>query len=220
MNCFITVCISEGAVGGYVAAILCNIVQLERPSSSTSGGQSEGTGEIVGFVEIEELPRESVLELGIEAIEPFIIAFQAEEEVQVRHLITLDSHDHVVRTKSLTVFHLDPEPLRLVTFLLIHPAFRDLYLTQLTCCQKSVTFVQENLKAFVGMLSSTSLATLTSNTTTTLGGIFLVIKAFLQNYYYIRRSCLFENQLIAKVWGNFGDQQGDHQRPESACYAQ
>ena len=69
--------VSRGAAAGYVAAILCRSVQVERPSSSTSGGQS-GVGEAIGAGALAFLPAED-----------FIIAIQAADEVQVRHLVLL-----------------------------------------------------------------------------------------------------------------------------------
>ena len=80
MNCFITVCIDEGAALGYVAAMLWSIVQVERPSSSTSGGQSEGTG--TGSVVVEA--RATVAASGF--VDFFIIAIHAELAVQLRQL--------------------------------------------------------------------------------------------------------------------------------------
>ena len=80
MNCFITVCIEEGAASGYVAAMLWSIVQVERPSSSTSGGQSEGTG--TGSVVVEA--RATVAAAGF--VDFFIIAIHAELAVQLRQL--------------------------------------------------------------------------------------------------------------------------------------
>ena len=71
--------VSGGAAGGYVAAMLCRSVQVERPSSSTSGGQSEG-GEATGAGALVFFP-----------VEDFIMAIQAADEVQVRHLVLLEA---------------------------------------------------------------------------------------------------------------------------------
>jgi hypothetical protein len=73
-------CVSGGAVRGYVAAILCNKVQVDRPSSSTSGGQSDA-GAGIG----------TAVALGFFPVVPFIIAIHSDEEVQVRQLELLDA---------------------------------------------------------------------------------------------------------------------------------
>ena len=75
MNCFIIDWVSGGAVVGYVAAMVCSIVHVDLPSSSTSGGHSEG-GCATGTAGVDFLP-----------VEPFIIAIHAAEDVQVRHLV-------------------------------------------------------------------------------------------------------------------------------------
>lgn len=80
MNCFMTICIDDGADSGYVAAMLWSIVQVERPSSSTSGGQSEGAG--VGSVAVKASG--AVAAAGF--VDFFIIAIHAELEVQLRQL--------------------------------------------------------------------------------------------------------------------------------------
>jgi len=72
-------CVSGGAVWGYVAAMLCSRVQVDRPSSATSGGQSAavvtGTTGALGFLPVV----------------PFIIAIHSAEEVQVRQLELSDA---------------------------------------------------------------------------------------------------------------------------------
>jgi hypothetical protein len=65
-------------VVGYVAARLCRKVHVERPSSSTSGGQSEGRVWLA--VVLEVLGEDDV------TAEDFIIAIHADEDVQVRQL--------------------------------------------------------------------------------------------------------------------------------------
>jgi len=67
-------------VVGYVAARLCRKVHVERPSSSTSGGQSEGWGRVWLAAALEVLGEDDV------TAEDFIIAIHADEDVQVRQL--------------------------------------------------------------------------------------------------------------------------------------
>lgn len=95
-------CCSALAVSGYVAAMVCSRVQVERPSCSTSGGQSGGTslgegleGEARGTVgvvivvdgdvdvDVEEVVEE---EREVSALACFVRARQAAAEVQVRQL--------------------------------------------------------------------------------------------------------------------------------------
>lgn len=57
-----------------MAATLWSSVHVDRPSSSTSGGQSEA-GVETGTTGVDFLP-----------VEDFIIAIHAAEDVQVRHL--------------------------------------------------------------------------------------------------------------------------------------
>ena len=85
MNRFMTVCIDVGAASGYVAAMLWSIVQVERPSSSTSGGQSEGSG--AGSVVVGA--RAAVAAAGF--VDFFIIAIHAELAVQLRQLFQVSS---------------------------------------------------------------------------------------------------------------------------------
>lgn len=54
-------------------------VQVERPSSSTSGGQEEGFGGLVVVGEVGEVVDEAF-------VVDFIMLFHAAPEVQVRHL--------------------------------------------------------------------------------------------------------------------------------------
>lgn len=64
--------------------MLCNRVQVDRPSSSTSGGQSNaGDGAW------------TIGALGFLPVDPFIIAIHSAEEVQVRHLGWLDQGQSV-----------------------------------------------------------------------------------------------------------------------------
>lgn len=74
-------CVSGGAFSGYVAAMLWRSVQVDRPSSSTSGGQSDA-GVVIGTTGLVVLP-----------VEDFIIAIHAADDVQVRHLTVLSVID-------------------------------------------------------------------------------------------------------------------------------
>lgn len=75
--------------------MLWSIVQVERPSSSTSGGQSEGIV-VAGSVLMEvaaaaaaAAPPVAVVGLVEEVVDFRIIAIHAEEEVQLRHLLVV-----------------------------------------------------------------------------------------------------------------------------------
>ena len=89
MNCFMTACIDAGADSGYIAAMLWSIVHVERPSSSTSGGQSGGTG--VGSTVV-------VVAAAVDAeagfVDFFIIAIHAELAVQLRQLLIVNAIPH------------------------------------------------------------------------------------------------------------------------------
>lgn len=82
------------AFSGYVAAIECNRVHVERPSSSTSGGQSEGVslGEGVAPAASAGVDVVVLLVLGVEEeleflrLACFVNAFHEATEVQVRQL--------------------------------------------------------------------------------------------------------------------------------------
>jgi uncharacterized protein (DUF362 family) len=84
------------AFSGYVAAIEWSSVHVERPSSSTSGGQSEGVsfggGVVAAAAASAAVDVVMLLVLGVEA-EPeflrsacFVNAFHDATEVQVRQL--------------------------------------------------------------------------------------------------------------------------------------
>ena len=72
---------------GYVAVIVWRSVQVDRPSSSTSGGQSDGRVEgvvsAVAAAGMEDVVGEVVLAL----LDVFIMESQSEVEVQVRQLV-------------------------------------------------------------------------------------------------------------------------------------
>ena len=91
-------CVSGGAVSGYVAAILCRSVHEERPSSSTSGGQSDrvDTGAGAAFDLL---------------VPPFIIASHAAEDVHVRHLFQGSATRRCLLIMQLTASHLCPRQL-------------------------------------------------------------------------------------------------------------
>lgn len=82
------------AFSGYVAAMECSSVQVERPSSSTSGGQSEGVslGESVAAAAIAGAEVVILLALGFEVAlgllrsACFVNARHEATEVQVRQL--------------------------------------------------------------------------------------------------------------------------------------
>lgn len=80
MNCFMVDCIEVEALSGYEAAIVCSMDQVERPSSSTSGGHSDGSG--VG--ESEAVAAEAIVvgELGLDLL---IIDIHAIDDVHCRH---------------------------------------------------------------------------------------------------------------------------------------
>lgn len=73
------------ARGGYEAEIVCNKVQVLRPSSSTSGGQSGGGATDAVSTAGGEDVSVVVCDLSLEILF-FIIAAQSAEEVQVRQL--------------------------------------------------------------------------------------------------------------------------------------
>ena len=77
------------AFSGYVAAIECRSVQVERPSCSTSGGQSEGSSLGEGVAAAASAGVEVVVlvlaELFMSAC--FVNARHEATEVQVRHLV-------------------------------------------------------------------------------------------------------------------------------------
>lgn len=96
-------CSSALAFSGYVAAIECNSVQVERPSCSTSGGQSSGilfaagvtaaTAVVPAREDVEEASVLDVVELGgVVVVEGeldlacFVNARHEATEVQSRHL--------------------------------------------------------------------------------------------------------------------------------------
>ena len=81
MNDFITDCMEEEAFSGYVAAMLWSMVQVDRPSSSTSGGQSEGSA-----VCVVDAAAVATVEGPPALVDFFIIAIHAEEDVQLRQL--------------------------------------------------------------------------------------------------------------------------------------
>ncbi len=89
MKCFIIVCIDEGALSGYVAAMLWSIVQVERPSSSTSGGQSKGG--FAGSVVAAARPVDAAAVAVAGFVDFFIIAIHAELDVQLRQLCNVNS---------------------------------------------------------------------------------------------------------------------------------
>ena len=95
MNCFMTDCVPASARSGYVAATLCSKVQLDRPNSSTSGGQSDlvETGAGLGLVPPADLA----------------ISIHAETEVHVRHLMEYQ-YQIQARCSELTVCHFCPGP--------------------------------------------------------------------------------------------------------------
>lgn len=81
------------AFSGYVAAIECSSVQVERPRASTSGGQSEGVslGEGVAAAASAGVEMVPLLVLGVEAEVDFLSACfvnarHEATEVQVRQL--------------------------------------------------------------------------------------------------------------------------------------
>lgn len=81
------------AFSGYVAAIECNRVQVERPRASTSGGQSEGVslGEGVAAAASAGVEIVALLVLGVEVELEFLSACfvnarQDATEVHVRQL--------------------------------------------------------------------------------------------------------------------------------------
>jgi len=81
MNCLVIDWVSGGATLGYVAVILCKSAHVDRPSSSTSGGQSDkvAAGALVaGAGTVESLEGAFV--------DAFIIDIHAAVEVHVRHL--------------------------------------------------------------------------------------------------------------------------------------
>jgi len=67
MNCVTSCCSVTVGFSGYVAAIECNNVQDERPSSSTSGGQFDGGATAIGVVVFVDFlaDRKSVKELQV-----------------------------------------------------------------------------------------------------------------------------------------------------------
>lgn len=83
---------SASAFSGYVAAIECRRVQVERPSASTSGGQSEGVslGEDVAAAASAGVDAVILLVLGaeVELLRSACLVKARHEatEVQVRHL--------------------------------------------------------------------------------------------------------------------------------------
>jgi hypothetical protein len=81
------------AFSGYVAAIECNSVHVERPRTSTSGGQSEGVSVGEGVAAAASAGVEVVILLAL-GVEEFALlrsaclvnAFHEATEVQVRQL--------------------------------------------------------------------------------------------------------------------------------------
>lgn len=79
------------AVSGYVAAIECRRVQVERPRASTSGGQSggiEGIGEGLVVVSVSVV---FVVELGDPeaGLDCFVMASHEDTDVHVRQLLSI-----------------------------------------------------------------------------------------------------------------------------------
>lgn len=77
------------AVSGYVAAIECRRVQVERPRASTSGGQSEGMEGIGEALVVVFASVAFVVELGdpVAGLDCFVMASQEDTDVQVRQLL-------------------------------------------------------------------------------------------------------------------------------------
>lgn len=94
------------AFSGYVAAIVCRSVQVERPSASTSGGQSEGmegsgcvagaARGVVGVVDVAEFAVVVLEDVGESALACFVRARHEDTEVQVRQLRGFVSLEWVV----------------------------------------------------------------------------------------------------------------------------
>jgi hypothetical protein len=95
------VCIEDEAVVGYVAVMLCSIIQVDRPNSSTSGGQSEGaaSGVVAGTVGEAVAGR---------FVDFFIIAIHAAPDVHCLHLLFF-SGDPASDRDELTASHPCPE---------------------------------------------------------------------------------------------------------------
>jgi hypothetical protein len=87
MNCFVSLCWVEVGRSGYAAVRACKKVQVERPSCSTSGGQSEGIDEREAFaVEGAVVVWAALGLLSLEAGAERAMAIHEETEVQERHL--------------------------------------------------------------------------------------------------------------------------------------
>ena len=95
------------AFSGYVAAIECRSVQVERPSCSTSGGQSAGVSLREGVVAAAGADVEVVVWfvlVGVSALACFVRARHEATDVQVRQLVDRVSiylHDGFVLAGSV-----------------------------------------------------------------------------------------------------------------------
>lgn len=100
MNVFISLCCVGVALDGYVAAIVCSRVQVERPRVSTSAGQSSGAvgtwleggtrsgGGASHDVEVAVVAGGEVVDLSVGGLCTVCWA-QSRKLVQGRHLVVL-----------------------------------------------------------------------------------------------------------------------------------